>query len=225
MVEVETNVKSFADHFAAWAEHYHGAALASVAHFLAPRFARVYLSATNDYNELWGWGSHPLADPLWSTEQTEIVHTGCEAKRVEKILAISNCDTALRWLRVCWQNRDGAYNCGECEKCLMTMASLRIAGVLDRCKTFESPLDLDKLSQLDPNRDNVRRAEANLQVLEWRGPDPELAVALRQILARKAAADTPEGAELREQLGLRDAEIATLRATVEGYERAARPGS
>jgi hypothetical protein len=47
---------------------------------------------------------------------------------------------ALKYLRVCWDNVDGAYNCCRCEKCIRTMSSLDALGVLERTESFPLPL-------------------------------------------------------------------------------------
>ena len=65
-------------------------------------------------------GSHPALDPLWSTETLEFVHDGCEATRIEKVALIAEPDVALKFLRVCGEDHNGAYNCGWCEKCIRT---------------------------------------------------------------------------------------------------------
>jgi hypothetical protein len=70
------------------------------------------------------------------------------ATRIDKVLAIARNETALKHLRVCWQNPHGAYNCGRCEKCMRTMVALKLAGVLDRCRTFDAPLDLQAVARL-----------------------------------------------------------------------------
>jgi len=148
LLEVETNLKDLIIRHAPW-EYAHGALLASIALLLSPRFARVYIAASDSYGMAVTkpWGSHPLLDPLWSTERTTIAHDGCEATRTDKVASIVRSDIALRWLRVCWENPNGEYNCGRCGKCLRTMVCLRIAGALDRCRTFDHPLDLAALAR------------------------------------------------------------------------------
>ncbi len=182
LIEVTTNLRTFSDRYAPWDYTYHGAALSSVAHLLATRFRKVYIAASVAYSGLFPWGSHPLLDPLWSSEDLEIVHDGCEATRLEKVLAIAKCETAVKWLRVCWENRDGQYNCGRCQKCLRTMASLRLAGVLPRCATFESPLDLKALAGVAVHHTTYNLFRENLEAAESWGNDPELARALRACL-------------------------------------------
>jgi hypothetical protein len=183
IIEVETNLRDFADRYVSW-EYYHGAALASVALLLSPRFSRVYVASTRSYATLIPMGSHPLLDPLWSTEHTEIVHDGCEAARVDKVASVARYDLVLNTLRVCWENPEGAYNCGQCEKCLRTMVDLRIAGALDRCTTFARPLDLRAVSRMVVDR-KAGYLEESLGTIERLGTDPALAKALRTALARR----------------------------------------
>jgi hypothetical protein len=182
LIEVETNVRSLADRYFPW-KFYHGSMLASVALLLAPQVQKVYIAASDSYATLIPWGSHPLLDPLWSTEKIELVHDGLEANRAEKVAKIATSDLALRHLRVCfpWSSNGGvAYNCGHCEKCLNTMACLRNAGVLGRCPTFPPVLDLAALSRLpavdEAHQMNVREI---LRSVEDQGRDAGLADALR----------------------------------------------
>ncbi|MGH7857039.1 MAG: hypothetical protein ACREQY_06865 [Candidatus Binatia bacterium] len=183
LLEVETNLRTFSDPLCAWGWRYHGSALASVALLLSPRFHKIYIPGAHPYRHLAPWGSHPLVDPLWSTEGIEIVHDGCEATRAEKVARISGCETVLRWLRVCFRNTNGAYDCGRCEKCVRTMISLRIVGALERCPTFESPLDLDAVRRLEIPDDNIRSlTRENLEAAESRGDDQALVEALRSCL-------------------------------------------
>jgi len=181
LIEVETNVRSLADRHFPW-KFYHGSMLASVALLLAPQMQKVYIASSDSYATLIPWGSHPLLDPLWSTEETELVHDGLEANRLEKVAKIASSDVAMRYLRVCfpWSNGAGAYNCGVCEKCLNTMACLRSAGALGRCKTFPPILDLAALAHLPPV-DQFHQLDVReiLRSVEGEARDPALAVALR----------------------------------------------
>ena len=123
LVSVHTNLREWSNARVPW-EPYHGAALAAVAHVLGP--ARAYLAASHTYGELLPWGSHPLTDPLWSSERTKIVHDGA-VRRSQKLRQIGQHPEALRLLRVCWQNK--GYNCGECEKCVRTRTTLTLLGL------------------------------------------------------------------------------------------------
>lgn len=184
LIEIGTNLRTFSDKHVSW-EWYHGAALASVALLLSPQFQKFYIPATFSYASLFPWGSHPILDPLWGTENMEIVHDGCEAKRLDKVKQIAECDTVLKSLRVCWENREGAYNCGQCGKCLRTMALLRVAGALERCSTFDRTLDLSAMARLKLDTKLRPYIKENLQAIERLGTDPQVVKALRNCLDGK----------------------------------------
>jgi hypothetical protein len=170
----------FSDQFADW-EHYHGAALASVAHLLAARFCTVYVPASQTYAYLGPLGSHPLLDPRWSSESVELVHDGCEASRIEKIEHVAAEPAARHWLRVCWENRGGEYNCGRCEKCLRTMVAMDALGGLNAFDRVPHEISTSAIA-------GVRIPampytwEASLEMLEATGRDPIVARALRRRL-------------------------------------------
>lgn len=130
-----------------WGHIGHGHALGSTALVLgAIGFSRVIVPSTASYDTLTPWGSHPLLDPLWSTEATEVVHDGAGFDRGAKIAAISQHDVVREHLRVCWERFD-ALNCSRCEKCLRTMSLLLAAGSLDRMTTFQPPRSLVPLAR------------------------------------------------------------------------------
>jgi hypothetical protein len=166
-------------------EIFHGAALASVAHLLSPLFRKVYIPSSYSFQHLSPWGSHPLVDPLWSSEDLELIHDGCEASRVDKAIAIASNETALHFLRVCWRNYENAYNCGCCEKCVRTMVNLRLAGALERCQAFDKPLRLGMVAAVNTQSINVEHfVQENLDAAEQQGTDPSLIRALRLSLSK-----------------------------------------
>jgi len=136
---VETNVRQFSDQLMSWG-FYHGGAMAAVGLTQSTLVGRCLIASSYAYDELHPWGSHPLLDPLWSTESVDFIHDGCEAVRSQKVKVIARSALALATLRVCWANWQTEYNCGRCEKCLRTMLALHVAGALDRCSTFKRPL-------------------------------------------------------------------------------------
>ena len=185
LFEVETNVRDLSDPSVQWLD-YHGAALAAVALLLAPWFQTVYVPATMTYATLDPLGSHPLVDPLWSTDDVELVHDGCEANRLEKLRAIARCDAARSFLRVCPKNWGGAYNCGRCEKCLRTMVAVRL---LDDPRPFVSlpPLDdaaLQRIAHVDVPG-NGATWDALLRAAVAQHADPALVRALRRARIRR----------------------------------------
>ncbi|MEA2398411.1 MAG: hypothetical protein QOK25_1967 [Thermoleophilaceae bacterium] len=223
LIEVETDVRSFSERCLYW-EDFHGSALASVALLLSSRFSRVYVPATMTYAMLNPLGSHPLLDPLWSTENMELVHDGCEATRRHKLRVLADCEPARRWLRVCWENRGGAYNCGQCEKCLRTQAELRLLGLSQAFASLPE-IALSDLEQVAirfggaPWRAALRAAEAG-------GNDPELADVIRGALRRHRlngapGPDVPSNAATSPRL-VDDLELlATAAATVAERDRLA----
>jgi hypothetical protein len=180
LIVCDTDLRVFADRHAGW-EEYHGSALAFVAHMLSTRFHRVYIPATLTYAHLVPLGSHPLLDPLWSSERIEVVHDGAHLSRLEKLEAIIDEPAVQRHLRVCWENRDGAYNCGRCEKCLRTSLALLALGRLSDVDTLPSEIHTADVAR-------VRLPEvtytwdASLARLEATGTNPAVARAVRRRL-------------------------------------------
>ncbi len=180
LIEVEINVHELFDQYADFAERYGGSVLPSIGLLLSPQFRKIYIPASEAYEHINPDSSHPLLDPLWSTENLTFEHDGCEANRIEKIARISQSDIALRSLRVCFDNRDDSYNCGRCEKCLRTMIGLQAVGALERCTAFNQKLDIAAVSNLKISYYRlIPFCKENLNALENNGNDPELAEALR----------------------------------------------
>ncbi|MFP4438859.1 MAG: hypothetical protein ACLFVO_16585 [Chloroflexaceae bacterium] len=178
LIEVETNLRDFSDRYVSW-DLAHGAALASVALLLGAEMHKIYIPASDSYADLMPCGSHPLLDPLWSTEALQIIHDGCEAKRVQKAAIVAQNDVALQTLRVCWKNPDSAYNCGRCEKCLRTMVNLYAVGALNRCPTFEVALDPRRIARMRVGDDILAYWKENLAAVKQRGSSPALEAAIR----------------------------------------------
>jgi hypothetical protein len=85
------------------------------------------------------WGSDPGIDYLLSTETTQVIHHGTGFRRTEKTEAIARWEETHDKLRVCAFD-DSTLNCSKCEKCIRTMMTLDILGVLERYSTFQQPL-------------------------------------------------------------------------------------
>jgi hypothetical protein len=183
LVEVETDLRLVSNRYALWGTQYHGAALASVALLTATRFGEVLIPATHSYRDLLPWGSHPLLDPLWSTEGMELVHDGA-VPRPEKLRLLGESEIAMRHLRVCFRHSlhgVSGLNCGRCEKCLRTMAGLRAVGALERCETFPGDLPLRKLARVPVGDENAMAfTRENLAAARAAG-DEELVRALRRM--------------------------------------------
>ncbi|RKT47411.1 hypothetical protein [Thiocapsa rosea] len=145
LIEVQTNVRQFVDRLPwIWT---HGSALGSVALMLEAMLTRFYIPASSPYSDLEPWGSHPITDPLMSTETMEIHHDGC-LPRVDKILRIADWPGSKSGLRVCWEHPDSSRNCCRCHNCVMTMIGLELAGTLSHSTTFPESLDYQRVSEL-----------------------------------------------------------------------------
>ncbi len=147
---VETNVRELSDGVVPW-EAYCACPLTAVALFFESLFDRVLIATSTDYANQPGIGASRFVDQLWSSEVLEIADAGGRLSRAQRIARIADHPTVRASLRVCWENRDGAYNCGRCSKCLMTMVVLEALGVRSRFETLPE-LDLDALASVELRR-------------------------------------------------------------------------
>lgn len=139
-IEIESNFGKVIQDYGSWSEHGHGMALASVARSLADNIGTVIIPGSDPIPSKIPWGTTPYTDPLYSDNSISIIHDTCDAERVDKIECLVQEPLMLKYLRVCWENIDGAYNCCRCEKCLRTMCALDALGVLDKAESFHLPL-------------------------------------------------------------------------------------
>lgn len=185
-IELETDVRTFSDPVCDWERIYTSAALASVAHLLANSFDRVLIPATHSYRDLHPTGSHPLLDPLYSSDRVRIEHVDA-VTRVAKLEYLAGSDLAMRSLRVCFQPGVDGLNCGRCAKCVRTMVGLRAIGAAGRCGTLPAGFSLREMSSGKVRtRRSLTYVKENLAAVEARGTDPALALALRRLIARGA---------------------------------------
>jgi len=182
LLEVETNLREFSDHYLKWQLAF-GGALSACALLLSRHMDVFWLSAGHSLEHPQPDGVHPVLNPLCGTEDLIIRTSGFKASRIEKVEAMAEHPVVQGALRVCWQNRGDAYNCGVCEKCLRTMAALEIFGVLAACSTFEVALDYGRLSRataIDPSVEFF--IEENLQAAREKNASPALISALEKSL-------------------------------------------
>ena len=189
VIELETNLEPFVSRYSGWVHYNIGPALAAAGHTLAPEISRIFIPASDTYDHLLPEGSHPLLDPLWSSDHLEFVHDGCEATRVKKVRMIAEHEIPMAHLRVCWVNPDEAYNCGRCEKCTRTMINLHVAGALQRCQTFDRPLTVRQVLRMNRKDFTAFFYAENLAALEQanRPEDEALRDALAKFLKGKSA--------------------------------------
>lgn len=179
-----TNIKEeLCGNYANW-ELCHGLFLLASAYSVEKIWKTIYVPSTHTYLDMFPWGSHPLTDPLISTDGIDVVHDGCEATRVQKVISqIAKSETALKHLRVCWQNLHGKYNCGECKKCIRTKVNLEVAGVLQKCQTFERGINFSSIKKLELITANDRSfMQENYDAAIEMGCSPKLIRALKKSL-------------------------------------------
>lgn len=121
IIPVETNVRFLGHKYGAGWSVCFGGGLASIA--LAAGAKKCYIASSYTIASMNPAASSFITDHLWSNGFTEIIHDGAESNRIGKLKRISEDINVLKILRVCWH--DKGYNCGNCEKCLRTMAGLR----------------------------------------------------------------------------------------------------
>jgi hypothetical protein len=125
--------------FELWGKKLGGASLAAVGHALANRLWGVSIAASQDLARLEPWGTHPLLDPLFGSNDMEVRHEGLSFSRVERTRLVAGWKPALRCLRVCNKYRRysrSALNCGACEKCVRTMLTLLTMDALKETDAF-----------------------------------------------------------------------------------------
>ncbi|MEX2375596.1 MAG: hypothetical protein WD942_08445, partial [Dehalococcoidia bacterium] len=82
--------------------------------------------------------SDPVLLPLLSTDTITLLLTGGEFRRVDKTKQVADVEASWDALDVCVSHTSADSNCSRCEKCVRTLATLDIYGVVDRyCEAFD----------------------------------------------------------------------------------------
>jgi hypothetical protein len=145
LIAVESNVREFVERRNIYWGMLIGGVLAGLGVAMAPETLLIPSSWT--YQDLHPYGTHPLVDPLWSTEATEVIHHGAGTTRSGKIEYIAERQSLLDQLQVCWKSC--ASNCGNCPKCIRTSLVLHLLGrEAENLPAFRS---LEQLKMLKPD--------------------------------------------------------------------------
>ncbi|MUL35822.1 hypothetical protein BWI75_05510 [Gloeocapsopsis sp. AAB1 = 1H9] len=117
------------------------------------------LASTEPYDALvTPWVTHPLTDPLLSSNSFKLIHDGAEFNRTQKVGYLANFPEALSVLQVCWWKDRGEKNCGKCSKCIRTILNFRtVKAALPTC--FEQ--DASDLQILRLSLENMNQAMLN----------------------------------------------------------------
>jgi hypothetical protein len=141
-IVVRTNLRSHPVFSKINWERTHGAALAAVAHLLAPHISKMLIASSFTYKGAIPWGSHPDTDNLWSCSNSQIIHDDASFRRRQKIEEIGAHPLVQQYVRVCWENLSRVGNCSRCDKCLRTMAVLAVTGQLQNYAAFDHSVPL-----------------------------------------------------------------------------------
>jgi hypothetical protein len=155
---VETNVRELSDPLIRW-EAYCACPLVAVALCFEELFERVLIASDTDHETQIPLGSGHMVDQLWSTEWLEVADEGGRLNREQRLARIVAQPLVRETLRVCWHNHGGAYNCGRCRKCLITMISLEAIGARGGVATFPDEMDIGLLADF--------RIDQPIQLILW----------------------------------------------------------
>lgn len=180
---VESDARRLVEPYAEWGTQTHLAALVAVASFVAGARRALHVPSSFPYGDLRPWGSHPMLDSHYSSDDLRVTHVEAATSRFEKVAALAAAPTLLQHLRVCFRSQD-ALNCSRCEKCVRTMVSLDIVGVLDAVPTFTEPLTLDAVRALELHDDAQRSFEAEVRRAAADAGRHDLAVAIGEVIDR-----------------------------------------
>jgi hypothetical protein len=99
-------------------------------HNYSHEFGYALVASAKSYDELsFPIGSSPVFDHLFSGAAMRFVHDGAGFSRTRKVEEIATSAAATACVKVCWEGKNSAENCGVCEKCLRTRFNFRAVGV------------------------------------------------------------------------------------------------
>lgn len=148
LIAVDSNLHAFLWNLDDQASYF---GLYSCVFALQRRLKRYYISSSFSYGQVMDYGKfarnkdfseygEPLALPLISTQNCELVSDGCQFTRSEKLQHFVDWDISKKYLNVCCKN-DVKENCSVCHKCVRTLLPLEAMGKLDE---YSSVFDIKK---------------------------------------------------------------------------------
>jgi len=159
LVPIETNAREWMiKRKISW--HFgHGLLLCSMGGALGMK--KLFVPSSFTYDALFPWGSHPLSDPMWSTESTLVIHHGASHRRTEKTKEILSDERIANNLQVCWASIHK--NCGKCSKCIRSMTAIYLleGHILSLAKLD----DIDSLKIMRPTSEAAADAVKDLMIL------------------------------------------------------------
>jgi hypothetical protein len=157
-----------------------GALLAAIGHALASAYSGLLIPGSP-----WPaddpYGTHPLLDPLWSSDRMEVRRIGSDTTRPEKVAVVAEHPELLEQLQVCPRPGTGL-NCGRCSKCVCTLLCLHLAGIA-RPPSFPHPAGTEDVEALRPTTFFIHMWEETLEALEADQAPDDLLRAVRRYVA------------------------------------------
>jgi hypothetical protein len=137
-------------------DEYTGMGVSAGLHVLGGTHTAGYLPSTATYRDLVvPLNSSPVSDGLLSSSVFAIVHDGARYNRLEKLRMLADWPEAMDALRICLVDPRHDRNCGECNKCMLTLTAFRVIGVEPAC--------FDRI----PSADELRRWARTLPTMDY----------------------------------------------------------
>jgi hypothetical protein len=195
LIPIYTNVRYLDDDWSFWDSAFEGACFASIAHALSNRILSISIASTHNIQYSHPHGSHPMLDENYGSYDLKIKHELLTLSRFDRTKLLAEWDAAIHNLRVC--NRTKLYtsdtlNCGRCEKCVRTMLSLLVLGVLEKSRSFpDNNVSAEVISSLPLLNDTTYPFYPELiDLLEKAGRD-DLAKAVKQHIIKSKIYSKP----------------------------------
>lgn len=138
LVGLETNVWELAPDVDFLAGKSLSSALAAGAHAFRKRWSSIAMASSRDVAHVASRrGFHPVLDQLFGGSALDLRHASSRLTRLERLHAILAGPHGVENLVVCLAFPTPPFlNCGECEKCVRTMAALLALGRLSEARHF-----------------------------------------------------------------------------------------
>ena len=129
VIFVESNLYRLVDPIISW-DYSSGGSIAAVMLLLRKQLKKVYYPSSFRTDQLFPAGSHPAIDKYWGTEKLKVIHDGGRVSRFDKTQFIAKNKLVHDYLRVCYKNHQGIYNCGHCDICMNSTATIKADQIL-----------------------------------------------------------------------------------------------
>jgi hypothetical protein len=191
LIQCRTNLRHLPSKPDFWELRHSGAALAAAGHSAISGSAFLFIGASWPTSYQVPWGSHPLTDPLFSSQRVAIIHDGSRFSRLQKVCDLASWPLGLAALRVCPAASGPRANCRTCEKCLRTRLELLAAGI-GETEAFGpgiTPGEIWNAIDLRSIGDRIIFYEDLVEPLKARGHHELSRVLERKIQAARASTD------------------------------------